>query len=237
MTKKKAEPAAEWVAVDLLVPWEKNPRFNDLPAEQVAQSIIRFGFGQPFVARRENRMVIAGHTRLKACQLLPSLWERANPEEREKWSGDAIGIANEGSAVDRIRAMYPDMYERIIKIFPEMRLQERYWSEMDRSADLGAYLFKPDSIELRPGLEACRAYIEENIADPSKRKLADAALKEHTAKNRNDPAAYPSIELLKLLVQGTYHRKPLGLDGKGRAASERAIARLVARRKAELEQA
>lgn len=64
------EAAAEWVERSRLVPWEKNPRINDEAAKDVAKSIKRLGFGAPIVARKADNMVIAGHTRLKAAEML-----------------------------------------------------------------------------------------------------------------------------------------------------------------------
>ena len=64
------KPAAEWVLLTDLVPWDKNPRKNDEAVKEVAKSIKRLGFGAPIVARREDRTVIAGHTRLRAAKLL-----------------------------------------------------------------------------------------------------------------------------------------------------------------------
>ncbi len=62
------EPAAVWVDPSDLKPWAKNPRKNDgKPVEQVVDSIRRFGFASPIIARAETREVIAGHTRLKAA--------------------------------------------------------------------------------------------------------------------------------------------------------------------------
>jgi DNA modification methylase len=66
----KPEPAAEWVAIDALRPWADNPRSNDDAVAAVAESIRRFGFGAPILARRANGEIIAGHTRLKAAQQL-----------------------------------------------------------------------------------------------------------------------------------------------------------------------
>lgn len=63
--------AAEWVATDSLHAWSKNPRKNDgEPVRKVAESIKRFGFGAPIIARRENGEIIAGHTRWKAAKKL-----------------------------------------------------------------------------------------------------------------------------------------------------------------------
>jgi ParB-like chromosome segregation protein Spo0J len=61
------ESAAEWVDPKSLKPWADNPRKNDgQPVARVIESIKRFGFGAPIVARRANREIIAGHTRWKA---------------------------------------------------------------------------------------------------------------------------------------------------------------------------
>lgn len=63
--------AAEWVAIDQVIPWADNPRINDgAPVDTTAASIKRFGFGAPLVVRKANGEIIAGHTRLKAAQQL-----------------------------------------------------------------------------------------------------------------------------------------------------------------------
>lgn len=65
------EQAAEWVPIGSLRPWADNPRKNDgAPVKKVAESIRRFGFASPIIARRENGEIIAGHTRWKAAQEL-----------------------------------------------------------------------------------------------------------------------------------------------------------------------
>ena len=61
------EAAAVWVNIDDLTPWDQNPRVNDGSVEAVADSIKRFGFGAPIIARTTDRTIIAGHTRLKAA--------------------------------------------------------------------------------------------------------------------------------------------------------------------------
>lgn len=60
-----------WLAPSELTPWKDNPRNNDgEPVAKVAESIKRFGFGAPIVARADNREIIAGHTRWKAAKKL-----------------------------------------------------------------------------------------------------------------------------------------------------------------------
>lgn len=62
------EPAAVMVDPSTLKMWLKNPRKNDgEPVERVADSIKRFGFATPIVARLATREIIAGHTRWKAA--------------------------------------------------------------------------------------------------------------------------------------------------------------------------
>lgn len=55
--------------VSELVPYENNPRHNDDAVDYVANSIKKFHFQVPIVIDKNN-VVIAGHTRLKACHKL-----------------------------------------------------------------------------------------------------------------------------------------------------------------------
>lgn len=52
-----------------LTPYENNPRDNSKAISYVANSIREFGFKVPIVVDKEN-VIVAGHTRLKAAQLL-----------------------------------------------------------------------------------------------------------------------------------------------------------------------
>ena len=70
MSNRSEETAAVWEDIDLLLPWGQNPRHNKSAIQSVADSIKRFGFGAPIVAREADKMVIAGHTRLEAAKLL-----------------------------------------------------------------------------------------------------------------------------------------------------------------------
>lgn len=64
------EAAAVWVSRSALKPWGKNPRKNDAAVAKVVESIKRFGFGAPIIARSADGEVIAGHTRLRAAEAL-----------------------------------------------------------------------------------------------------------------------------------------------------------------------
>lgn len=55
--------------LDEIIPYENNPRINDEAVEPVAESIKQFGFKVPIIIDG-NGVIIAGHTRYKAAQLL-----------------------------------------------------------------------------------------------------------------------------------------------------------------------
>jgi ParB-like chromosome segregation protein Spo0J len=65
------KPAAEWVRIGDLLPWERNPKAH--PTENVAEiarSIVRFGFTEPIIPWKSRKQVVAGHGRLLAAQML-----------------------------------------------------------------------------------------------------------------------------------------------------------------------
>ena len=85
-TPPPPQPVGEWVAIDTITAWSKNPRNNDHAVQQIADSITRFGWGNPILVRRADRVVIAGHTRLKAARLLgmdkvPVRWMDLDPAQ------------------------------------------------------------------------------------------------------------------------------------------------------------
>jgi ParB-like chromosome segregation protein Spo0J len=55
--------------IDRVIPYVRNPRKNDQAVAGVAASLSEFGFQQPLVVDTQG-ILIAGHTRLKAAQLL-----------------------------------------------------------------------------------------------------------------------------------------------------------------------
>ena len=57
------------INIDEIIPYEHNPRKNDDAVEAVANSIKNFGFKSPIVVDK-NMVIVNGHTRLKASQLL-----------------------------------------------------------------------------------------------------------------------------------------------------------------------
>lgn len=57
----------EYIKVDDLIPYDKNPRKNDKAVPMVVKSIEQFGFKVPIVVD-ENNVIVCGHTRHKAAK-------------------------------------------------------------------------------------------------------------------------------------------------------------------------
>lgn len=55
--------------IDNLIPYENNPRLNDQGVDALAESIKEFGFKVPIIIDTDG-VIVAGHTRLKACKKL-----------------------------------------------------------------------------------------------------------------------------------------------------------------------
>lgn len=56
-------------SIESIIPYEKNPRFNDEAVKYVAESIQQFGFKVPIIIGQDN-VIVAGHTRIKAAKEL-----------------------------------------------------------------------------------------------------------------------------------------------------------------------
>ncbi|MBQ7445937.1 MAG: ParB N-terminal domain-containing protein [Clostridia bacterium] len=59
----------KYIPVDEITPYEKNPRINDNALDALVSSIEQFGFKQPLVLTKD-KVIIVGHTRLKAAKKL-----------------------------------------------------------------------------------------------------------------------------------------------------------------------
>ena len=69
MKKSLDKHQIEYLKTDDLIPYDKNPRFNDEAVPAVVESIKTAGFLVPIVIDKNN-VIAAGHTRLKAAKKL-----------------------------------------------------------------------------------------------------------------------------------------------------------------------
>lgn len=89
--KTETKPAAEWVHIDHIKAWDRNPRRrSEADIREAMGSLRRFGFCAPMVAWGSKQMLVAGHARRMALSRIlkqdPALDGRggANPELAEK---------------------------------------------------------------------------------------------------------------------------------------------------------
>ena len=138
MAKKKPEAAAVWCPVEDLTPWDDNPRLNDEAVGKVRDSIKRFGFAAPIVARKEDGMVIAGHTRLRAAvelglEKVPVRWMDLDP-------ADARMLALADNKLGEVAAWDDDLLRKVLEDLasePDLDLSGLGWEEEDLEAILG----------------------------------------------------------------------------------------------------
>lgn len=156
----KREAAAEWTDVGDLVPWEDNPRLNDSAVEKVRESIKRFGFAAPIIARQADGMVIAGHTRLRAAMELgldrvPVRWMDLDP-------ADARMLALADNKLGEVAEWDDDLLEKVFADLaedPDLDLSGLGWDE-DELEDIaqGVPAFTPDEDADLGGLDQVKTY-------------------------------------------------------------------------------
>lgn len=162
--------AAEWIDPKELKPWGKNPRKNDgEPVDKVAQSIQRFGFAAPIVARLSDKRIIAGHTRWKAAKKLKMESVPVRFVDLSDDEADALAIAD-----NRLNEIAP--WDRTI--LPQV-LEELYNKDQALFLETGFdldQLFPPDKgLKLdEPALK-----LELVFGDEESQRKAIALCKEH----------------------------------------------------------
>src|SRR5262249_53448408 len=82
----------------------------------------------PMVARRANRMILAGHARRGAALLLAEQWEKATTRERQAWHPDAVRVATKGEVVVRFKDI--DEHDAALYLVADNRIGEEH-SETD----------------------------------------------------------------------------------------------------------
>jgi predicted phosphoadenosine phosphosulfate sulfurtransferase len=107
------------------------------------------------------------------------------------------------------RSIDPEFYERLLRVFPEMRLQDRYWDEFDRQQFRDSY---------SDGFAGCRRFIEEQITEPGQQAMAMKRYEECTRLHQKATDAYPPELLLTALISGSIKRVLVPLNKAEQAA-------------------
>ena len=98
------------------------------------------------------------------------------------------------------RAVSPEFYRKLMRLFPEMHVQERYWSDLDRGALRRQY---------GQSLEGVRAYIDEQITDEQQQAKAAKMLDHIRIRSAKAPELYPPDYVLNYIVTGSFKRELL----------------------------
>ena len=125
--KKKKESIGEYVDIDSLVEWEHNPRINTEAVSKVARSIERFGFASPIIAREEDSMVIAGHTRIAAARSLGLQTVPVRYMKLSRTEAELLAIAD--NKLGEISDWNEEMLKDIIAALPENDLDDIGFSQ------------------------------------------------------------------------------------------------------------
>lgn len=119
----------------------------------------------------------------------------------------------------QLRTLYPQFYQQIVDIFPEMLLQDRYFSDLDRTGIIFQY---------PKGWHGIRQYIMENVSEEY-RALALERVREAQNMRARRPAddpnfgGYPLLYVFKQIVGGNFKRvfAPRGTPGQIEVEYER----------------
>lgn len=106
--------------------------------------------------------------------------------------------AESAKRFDRIRITTPDFYQRVVRVFPEMLVQERYYSQVDRNAIRDKYGSTYEDVLI---------WIDENIDDPKQIALAHKRYKSVMVRARREPDKYPPRYLLNAFMSGSFKRE------------------------------
>lgn len=125
--------------------------------------------------------------------------------DQQMWNGQSLRVstplhAESAKRFDKLKTSAPEMYARIIEVFPEMLAHERYYRELDR-----------DGIKERYGqsYEGVRAWIEENITEEEQYKKAVKRYNSVMSRAMKFPNAYPPRHLLNAFMSGAFKREIL----------------------------
>lgn len=139
--------------------------------------------------------------------------EYAPVYDAQTWGKSALRVAtpftNEGAKNLHLLKEYdPIFYNRLITVFPEMQVQERYYKHMDTEAVYEKYGVSKEGI---------LQYVEDNIRGRNKAKVMRIlhrifTEREKEAKNGREISCYPLFYVFSSIVRGTYKRDiiPIG---------------------------
>ena len=105
--------------------------------------------------------------------------------------------AESAKMIGKLREIDPQFYERCMEFMPEMRIQERYWRDMDR---------RKLKDEASKSFASIMGYIDETFDDPMVKEKAMIFLEEARRLHVNSPAGYPLKYIFTYVLNGNFKR-------------------------------
>ncbi len=118
-------------------------------------------------------------------------------------------IANSAKVFGELRAMEPDFYDAVVAVFPEMVLQERYYSELALRST------KDAPQEYAVSFAKMHDYID-TFMNPELQAKAHKMLSVCEKLAESSPEAYPLHHVWKLLITGNIRKYPMPYQGADR---------------------
>lgn len=122
--------------------------------------------------------------------------------DSQLWAREPLRVATpllteRAKRFDNLRYYEPEFYDRVIRVFPEMTLQERYYKELDRESVIEKYGHSLDGVE---------QWVEDNLTDPHRRAKAMNELRAVRIKSEKTPESYPPDYVLDQFIAGAFKR-------------------------------
>ncbi len=139
------------------------------------------------------------------------LWERSIPfcpiYDRLMFSETALRVSTplhseSAKHIDKLREYDPEFYDRILTVFPEMRLQDRYFKDLNKTAVAEEYA---------QDMEGVLRYVHDHI-DESRKALALERFAQCVRLRIEGPDAYPVRHVLKYFMGGSFKRWILPME-------------------------
>jgi predicted phosphoadenosine phosphosulfate sulfurtransferase len=125
--------------------------------------------------------------------------------DHQMWAGQSLRVstplhAESSKRFAKIKTSAPEMYAKVVEIFPEMLAHERYYGDLDRDVVKEKY---------GQSYEGVRAWIEENIQEEEQHKKAVKRYNSVMTRAARFPSVYPPKHLLNAFMSGAYKREIL----------------------------
>lgn len=91
---KTSEAKLEYMRLDQLPPWPRNPKKHDIPTLQ--KSLMRFGWVLPVILDEDSKRLLAGHGRCETALSLKAMSEKDRVEKFGAAMPDRVRLAKDG---------------------------------------------------------------------------------------------------------------------------------------------